>query len=366
MLKSLTALFLALFCCHSLAQSINPHCIATQDENFPIGDGRPLTPFLICNHQQLTRLSNEPALLTSFFTLGTDLSFKDRTFSMIGSAENPFRGGFDGRGYTFRDISLDNNQATRFVAPFAAIDGARIENLFIDGVTRTNATIRVTGGLVAQADNANLFNVHVKRLNLRAPDGSGGLVGVLRHSFIGQASAEGQLIQHFGTDGSGGLVGTMRDSQIKMAYANVDLTTTSPRPFGVSMIGALVGSAVNSQLSDVHANGDIDYRVAEHPGPRHVGGLIGALSEVQINRAYYAGNMNIDADFLGGAVGDSYAANLDRVYWDRELTGVTHSAGGVGKETHTLFSRAFWVRQHFDERNWNIQDGKYPSLIFDN
>jgi len=366
MLKSLTALFLAFFCCHSLAQSINPHCIAPQDEQFPTGDGRPLNPFVICNHQQLKRLSNEPALLTSFFHLGVDLSFKNKPFAMIGTKDNPFRGGFDGAGHTLSDISLDNNSQTHHIAPFSVIDGARIENLFIDGITRTNATTRVTGGLVAQADNANLFNVHVKRLHLRAPDGSGGLVGVLRHSFIGQASAEGQLIQHFGTDGSGGLVGTMYDSQVKVAYANVDLTTNSSRPFGVSMIGALVGSAVNSQLSDVHANGDIDYQVAEHPGPRHVGGLIGALSEVQINRAYYAGNINSDAEFLGGAIGDSFAANLDRVYWDKELTGVSHSAGGVGKQTHTLLTRAFWIKQHFDERNWTIKDGQYPSLIFDN
>lgn len=349
-----------------LAKPIDERCQTEQGDTFQFGTGSFFDPYLICNTAQLTHLSQDNTLFSFHFKLGVDLSYQDKEFHIIGSATHPFTGGFDGDGHTLSDINLDNTLEKTHVAPFAYLKNARLENLTIHHITLTRFISQAVGAMVAEADSSTLFNLHATGIDLSAPDSSGGIVARLKQSFLASSSVEGRLRNHFGSDASGGMIGRCTSSTISSSYASVTLVNTSKNPFGVSFIGGFAGVGVECSFNDIYATGNIDYTFAEHKGPRYIGGLFGGLSKSRVIRAFYVGKIDIQADFVGGAIGGLDNTLLDSVYWDKERAGIEESEGGVGENTATLKQRSFWLAQDFSERIWQLKDGQYPTLIFDN
>ena len=74
--------------------------------------------------------------------LGGDVDI-NRSQVMVGTSEHPYRGEFNGNGFTLK-VSLDSNQQR--VAPFSYVQGATIKNLAIDGIIRSGS--QYTAGLV--------------------------------------------------------------------------------------------------------------------------------------------------------------------------------------------------------------------------
>lgn len=361
---------LLLLCGFSVfAKSPNPACDGAQGAAFGGGDGRKINPYLVCNHEQLQRLSTEPALLTQYFKLGTDLGFEGRQFPLIGSPETPFQGGFDGDGYTFSAITL-SSQPRGYNAPFRQIQNAQIENLTVDGIISTGTVINNMAGLVGKAENSTLHHINVHNIKLYSRNYSGGIVGELSNSSLYYASVDGVLEQDFGTDASGGLVGWAKYSDVFACASHVNVTTLYAGPGGgVSSISSLIGQADESRIRNVYADGDIDYSNALTSDLSGAGGLIGIMHESSLVNAFYAGKITIPSGSdIGGAVGgdDSVFNYSDAVFWDTQVSGITQSAIGVGKKSAAMKKKTFWVNQGFDASIWILRNNDYPSLLGSN
>lgn len=344
------------------ANQPDKRCSLPQDDAFRFGSGVFFDPYLICNTAQFKRIAKEPDLLKSHFILGQDISFKNVSFLMIGTETRPFTGGFDGNFHIVSDVRLNISQRNHFIAPFAYTQAARIFNLTLSHVILKHRATHMVGGMVGKAEQTVLSNVHVKHLNIIAPDISGGLAASIENSVVQFSSADGVLKQHFGTDASGGLIGSCWRSNVSRSYAKVDLTTMSKYPFGVSFIGGLVGGARDCVFTDVFAQGNIDYQYADAGGPRYIGGLIGVADNSIISHAYYAGKIDIKGTFIGGAIAGRVGGVIDALFWDQVLSGVSESEGGLPENTAQMQSISFWRKQHFDENTWILREGRYPVI----
>ncbi len=375
MKKSLGSLLLLGLSFAVLAKPTNPLCEGVEGAGFTIGDGSVVNPYLVCNELQLQQLAEDPVFLSNSFKLGADLSFEDMIFKSIGSKTTPFTGTFDGDGYTLSSITLalqDNDASREYVAPFSKVSHAKIENLTIDGVTLSEFGLEIIGGMVGEAESSILRNLRVKGLDLKAPNRSGGLVGLTTGSIVMNCSTEGVMTQNFGTDASGGLIGRANDTDISFSSSKVNMLQSSESAYGVSGLGGLIGMAFNSRIRNVYALGDIDYSSAiEIDGalPDQIGGLIGVMANSLLEYAYYAGKIAVVGNNVGGVVGTtvtyfkSTPGAPSTVFWDIQLSNLDFSAVGEGVETEAMVSNAFWESHGFDTNIWSLTEGTYPSLF---
>ena len=102
--------------------------------------------------------------------LTTDIS----TTSLVGNAEHPFRGTFNGNGKT---LTVNINSKETFAAPFCCIDGATIENLTVTGTVTAKANH--AAGLVGSCGNnsTNVIKGCTVNTNVVAYGFAGGIVG---------------------------------------------------------------------------------------------------------------------------------------------------------------------------------------------
>ncbi len=366
MLKKIPALFLVLCSFSAIAKPVNPLCEEAQGASFGSGDGSKLNPYLICNHAQFGLISQDNTLLSKSFKLGSDLSFMDKVFPVIGSPETPFQGNFDGDGYTLSEITLSADIRV-YNAPFRNIQNAQIENLTIDDIHSSGTAIAHMAGLVGKAENSILHHINVHHIRLYSRNESGGVVGELINSSLSYTSADGLLEQDFGTDASGGLIGWAVYSDVFASASHVNLSMLYPGPGGgVSGVSSLIGQADYSRIRNIYADGNIDYSSALLLEARGIGGLIGIMHNSLLANGYYAGNISVPSGTeIGGAVGaDNSITNYSNaIYWDKQVSGIDQSVIGVGKSTETLKRKTFWVNRGFDSNIWSIKINQYPSLF---
>ncbi len=364
--------FLMLFICSFplFAKIPNKLCINAQGEQYTAGDGSKTNPFMICNFKQFKHFAEDAKRSTLFFKLGVDINFKNRIFPLVGTYNEPFKGGFDGSGYTFSSIMLPL-KTDGYIAPFPHVQNGEIENLSINGITLAEFSAHHVGGLVALAEHSHIVNVHVNGLNIKASDSSGGVVGELIDSLVYNSSSKGTLMQQFGTKSIGGLIGVATRADIFSCTSHVNLVNKETSSTGdVSKIGGLIGFAADSRIREVYSDGNIDYStVLTVPEQvKSVGGLIGYISNSYLSSAYYAGNISVDntPSDKGGAVGTSLTSKPSyshAVFWDKKVSGIKKSAIGKGVSTKQLKTKAFWLDNGFDTRFWFLQKNNYPKLF---
>ena len=206
----------------------------------------------------------------------------------------------------------------------------------------------------------------------------GGLVGQNdEDSMITSCYAAGSVS---GSSYVGGLVGkNSYETFISSSYAAGSVT-------GSSYVGGLVGRNEQGVISSCYATGSVD-------GSEYVGGLAGwNLNDPGHNYYHnilycYAAGLVSGSDYVGGLVGwdkASWAGSLAGWYntpvifsfWDIETSGLTTSAGGIGRttagmQTLSTFTQAGWdfagESSNGTEEIWRMcQDGiDYPRLSWE-
>ena len=189
------------------------------------------------------------------YNLGCDIIVpQGETWTMsFGSAENPYKGEFDGNGHTIYDFTFNNTSAS-CAGFFGSTEGASIENLNLSNVS-------VTGG-----------------------DYAGGIVGKALDTDIENCSAEGFV------EGSlyvGGIAGYLGDgSEIEDCFSDASLKNSNSQGY----TGGVAGCCCESKIEDVYAE-----CVIAASGTK--GGIAGFNSGVICNALYNT------AYFKGNAVG---------------------------------------------------------------
>lgn len=239
----------------------------------------------------------------------------------IGSQDKPFRGTFDGQGYTILNVDITGEGDDAFLGVFGYTDGATIRDLNVTGkgVTNTNeSATSATGGLVGYANNTYIDNCHVDYTAgvSAAYDNAGGLVGYMNGiGNIKYSSAHTPVSA--GHDYGGGLIGRS-ESGMELSYSFATGNTTISGDYA----GGLIGHATGGAIGFCYAWGDAG-------ATRYAGGLIGRAVGVEgskIANCYAAGGI-VSGASRGGLIGSISTSNymtVSNCFWNVNL------ASGLG------------------------------------
>ena len=250
----------------------------------------------------------------------------------IGQCPNPFRGIFDGQGYTVSNVKLDA-ATPAFMGLFGCTEGATIMNLNVKNVTINNKnqnSSTATGALIGYAVDTKVLNCHVKDANVEASyDNVGGLIGYADGCTVELCSSASRVTGHHNY--AGGLIGEAMLSTVTKSYAIGDVAlykvNASDIPTGY-YAGGLIGYFYGKNLADCYAWGNISCG-------SYAGGLLGGCGNVGIESSYAAGT--VSKTIGGGLIGITERLELSNVkycYWNAKATGADNTqADGVNTGT---------------------------------
>lgn len=232
----------------------------------------------------------------------------------IGSKNVPFRGIFDGQGYTIRNVELDDtDEDVDFLGVFGYTDGAAIKNVNIEIIKVKNTGAgnnTATGGLAGYINNTSIDNCHV----FEYAKGDKTVLGV---------SAA--------YNNAGGLVGYVNGaSNIRNSSAAVNVTAA------YDFAGGLIGqSKERMTLTQCFATGNAT-------ASNYAGGLIGRATEGEITFSYAWGCATATTRYAGGLLGRSDGATVANCYAAAPtVSGGSRQAGLIGY-TETAINNCYW------------------------
>ncbi len=207
---------------------------------FDSGDGSTSNPFIIKTSDQLHNLStviNSPTLYQKYsslsYELGGDIMIVGDTktsvsidgtnhngiFVSIGTTSYPFKGIFDGKGYTISNLITATSQK-RSSGLFGLTDGATIRNVNLEGA-KIYSSNSGAGAIVAYAINRTLIeNCHNNSTTgtiLSIANNVGGIVGEMYNSTIKNSSNKSSVS---GYNQLGGVVGGVYENSVVYNVAN--------------------------------------------------------------------------------------------------------------------------------------------------
>ncbi|MBO9608213.1 MAG: S-layer homology domain-containing protein [Paenibacillaceae bacterium] len=168
--------------------------------------------------------------LTAHYQLGGNIDLAGPNWEPIGEWNaNPFKGNFDGNGYTISNLTIDTAGAgTSYLGLFGYISSATIRNVGLVNVKITAANGDEIGGLVGYSENS-IIEYSYATGSIAGDQDVGGLVGSISFSTPGDTvSFSYASVKATGTTGVGGLIGKLQGyGAVKYSYYNSGLTTVS-------------------------------------------------------------------------------------------------------------------------------------------
>jgi len=256
--------------------------------------------------------------------LRTDIDLENKAWLPIGGYDGTnsyeFRGSFDGRGYTVRNLYA--NEKDGQVGLFGRINAATIKNLGIEsGVVIGSLRAGAIAGMVG--NNSTVSSCYSKA-TVYAPTNSGGLIGMLnsKNCVVENCYNMGSVTAKSRTTTTGGLIGYFSSGATNCLVNNC---------YNVGNIYGLIGS-VNSAINDSSIQNC--YSVGTVDLVRVKSGLInnGSMQVASHTLKGYAA-------VLGDAFDDD-AANINQGYpvlaWQSgKLCFHDYATASDGAETHT-------------------------------
>ena len=342
---------------------------------------------------QLWAIENNPS---GKYRLKNDLDLGGyENWRPIGRAQTtltPFRGQFDGAGFTIRNLTITGGDLDN-AGFFAQIDTAGL----VENLAFQNATIegRENVGILAGVCKGTVTNVTAAG-SVNGAQYAGGLVGLLDGGSVEDSSSTADV---GGGDRLGGLVGLSQNGEIQRSRASGEISITGDFDHpGLAGIGGLVGQATKSvRISECFATGNVTGNYGSGAGGligsvssegfnaaisdcfavggvrgSKIGGLVGWInSPVVISRCFAAGSVGAaPPQTRGGLVGQlDIRATLTNSYYDRETSGVNRSIGdGIPKSTAEMESFATFERwsieKYTPQPGDEFADFYYPLLRF--
>ncbi|MBB3696903.1 T9SS type A sorting domain-containing protein [Flammeovirga yaeyamensis] len=217
--------------------------------SIPEGEGTETNPYLISTLEELRWVSEgdttsevgEGQRWRYYFQLIRNIDVADsknwhagKGFKPLGNLDKPFRGHFDGQGYTLENIFI-NKPSERYLGVFGyGSEGASIKNMKVQNIDITGD--RYLGGLIGKADNMIIEHVSAEG-ELKGARILGGIVGDLNQGAqLSYATSFVDILIPDDERNTGGIAGTAYNSAtIAQSYA-VGLVT------GGSNTGGIVGN----------------------------------------------------------------------------------------------------------------------------
>ncbi len=311
------------------------------------------TAIQIDNISDLQKIGNDPGYpLNESYELTKDIDAGETQtwssgagFQPVGTLSNPFTGTLDGKGHKILNLHI-NRSSEDYVGLLGRVSSSgRVLNLGIENSVIVGRNY--VGGLVG-SNEGSVDNCYYSG-NVMGTSNVGGLAG----NNAGTLSKSSTSDTVSGDSNIGGLSGRNAGT-ISQCYSTSDVS-------GTSVVGGLIGISAtwNASLRRCYATGNVT-------GTSYVGGLIGRMNWGWGFETYSVGHVS-GSSRVGGLVGYRFfLAFIFMSYWDKEVSGLTSSAGGTGKTTAEMKQQATYTNWAFGSV-WGIVEGiTYPYFIWTN
>ncbi|MBC7218614.1 MAG: hypothetical protein H5T49_00550 [Hadesarchaea archaeon] len=299
-----------------------------KEESSGPGSGTPDDPYIITTIQQLQAI---PANSTAHYALGCDIDASVTENWNNGLGFNPifnFQGSLDGRGHKIVGIYI--NRTANNIGLFSTLASTGVvKNLRLENIRVYSASgyLRI-GGLVGSC-SGKIVNCCVS-----GTISNGLIIGLI----VGALETPGVVENCF-------TYGTIIGNQ------------------SLGGIAGLTGNSGNPTIINCYSHATILGSLYS------CGGLLGRLNAGYVGFCYSTGP--VTGQEKGGLIGSRSSGTVENSFWDKETSGLTTSAGGVGKTTSEMkdintFLESGWsiatLSEHTNE-TWYIDNGNdYPRL----
>jgi hypothetical protein len=234
---------------------------------------------------------------SAFVRLGADIDMAGLPWSGIGTAQNPFRGTFDGNGYRISNLTSQNglfNFVLSGEIRNVHLVDVEVENTLNVADTTTSNTTQFTGAIVGFHGAVSGTGHVAGALTIRGCTVNGGTVHGQGHTggIIGQSSHDlvivgCSVIADVSSDGTagleirvGGIVGqhTAHTVTVSNSFLSGVVSATAVAREAVVMSGGMVGYlGAQSIVRDCYVEGSIQVTGTNHRGA-WVGGVVGNIN----------------------------------------------------------------------------------------
>ena len=307
----------------------------------------------------LERINESAQTLAGKYELAKDLDFKDRnsyetdekynyynvdanndgtpdnSWTPIGSTSAKFTGNFDGKNHTISNLYINTTKYYSGLFGYSS-NSTTFKNIKLSNVN-INSTNFGVGALVGQLEGGTIYNVHLDTANIKSSSSDvGGIEGKMNWGTASKLEVTNASIT--GSKEVGGIVG----------YASAESTLT---------------------IEQAVFNGNVYVSYS--------GGIIGYpnYTKVNISNSYTTGYSKVAgiSGYKANSISNCYttmkvgsypiariSSNTEGVFWNSSTAGVSSSMYGTPKTTGELQQASTFAG--WDTSIWNIEDGKYPTL----
>lgn len=210
------------------------------------GEGTAQSPFVLKTSADIAALSTTPMdwAADTYFVMAADINVG--AFSGIGSKGSPFKGHFDGKGYSLKNAIVTNSTLGNATGVFNAIEGATISNVGIVDATISGSTF--TGALAGYAASGTVERCFTSGSVTGSSICTGGLIGENLGATVTDCYSTATVTNE-NDYATGGLVGKNKGA-VKNTYASGKVTA-------YNYAGGLIGANYGTVSSSVAINASV-------------------------------------------------------------------------------------------------------------
>jgi hypothetical protein len=328
------------------------------EKQFAGGNGTKESPYLISNEKQLRYLAEainaDETWEGKYFKQTADIKLSDKEWLPIGFAIKakikgdpilysayPFRGNYDGDGYTITGLTIGtrSNPASQYTAAMFGFTGGDYET----NLTYGDDTLKV------ELKNINLRDIYINN-EVSYDTYTAGLVGTGQNGvFIDNCSVTGKIsvkADDIASRGAG-LAASMLRGEVTNCYTDVSIRAITEE--GDVYAGGMFSVTNRINVLNCYALGDV-YGNANTNNKVHIGGFTGMAGAFQYN-CYAVGNVTSNRPTVDIGIMDGRIANIayDRnCYFNQdakiiengsEIKAVYTGADGTGSSKDVTFGK---------------------------
>ncbi len=341
------------------------------------GSGTQNDPFVITTGEQLYKLAKDVnsgvPYSGQYFKLGNSIDLGGHEWTPIGNSTTPFKGHFDGNGYTIYGLSIQN-ELNGYAGLFGKVEGSKISGLSVKNADIRNQSgntgiicgelagggkisdCSVWGESVAGSSVGGICGLYsssstINNCNVRGISIKGRYVG----GICGQGAGTIENCKVYDTRMTadwrgGGIVSVAKvlyasdtESTIKNCVIyNSELYCTSEATYA----GGLIAFTDNLQVNASDCSANLDIHLAKSQGHNlYAGGLIGYV--IQYQRSANLKNCHFNGKFINdeGEIIDYDGTSYTNISYDAES--VIRIGAVIGEET------SGYTRIKFDSCSYN-------------
>ena len=301
-------------------------------------------PIVISDAAGLAALADDPAAYDGkYITLSADINLADlASYTPIGTEAVPFKGIFDGCGYTVSGAStgtyLTKSNSAVCCGLFGYAVGAEIRNVKLMNLhiqCKANAGIALGYGVETTVSNVEICD---SACSVQTYNNAGGIVGYLESGTVqdckNNSASSPAAVKTLRGNNAGGIVGCAVSSQILRCINGAKVQTKYQNCAGI--VGSLSGTVSHCiNKADITST----YQASSANDYAQCAGIVGfADGETDVSCCGNGGSVTASQNTCSGVVGYGPAASVSFCYNAGTLTRGMSLVNRIGSETDCISS----------------------------